>query len=162
MSSEIHSVEALFKLAGDTADLMVASSKSAIPPQSLHNQLDIPDRSFATRKDVALRRTECSKSRQSNPVELQAKTSASSAISPSHLSELPVKKKRGRPPKVRPPQVIEPATELTAVEPKPAVSAPEAVFAHRSQLPPKRIHFTSSQNPVPEATTDKTAGGTRR
>jgi hypothetical protein len=161
MSSEIHSVEALFKLAGDTADLMVASSsKSAIPSQSLHNQLDIPDRSFATRKDVALRRTECSKSRQSNPVELQAMTSASSEIPPSHLSALPVKKKRGRPPKVRPPQVIEPATELAAVEP--AESVPEAVFAHRSQLPPKRIHFTSSQNPVPEVTTDKTVGGTRR
>ena len=161
MSSEIHSVEALFKLAGDTADLMVSSSKSAILPQSLHNQLDIPDRVIATRRDIAVRRIEGSKPRQMDP-EPQAITTASSAIPPSHLSELPVKKKRGRPPKVRPPQGIEPASEFTAVEP--AVSAPEVVFAHRSQLPPKRIHFTSSsssQNAAPEAAADK-AGGIRR
>jgi hypothetical protein len=160
MSSKIHSVEALFKLAGDTADLMVSSSKSAILPQSLHNQLDIPDRVIATRRDIAVHRTEGSKPRQMDP-EPQAITTASSAIPPSHLSELPVKKKRGRPPKVRPPQGIEPASESTAVEP--AVSAPEVVFAHRSQLPPKRIHFTSSssQNAAPEAAADK-AGGIRR
>ena len=160
MSSEIHSVEALFKLAGDTADLMVSSSKSAILPQSLHNQLDIPDRGVATRRDIAVRRTEGSKPRQIDP-EPQAITTASSAIPPPNVSELPVKKKRGRPPKVRPPQGIEPASELTAVEP--AVSVPEVVFAHRSQLPgpPRRIHFTSSQNPAPEAAADK-AGGSRR
>jgi hypothetical protein len=132
------SVEALFKLAGDTADLMVASplpSRTGQVLQSLHNQLDIPEHAAV-------------RSAQS--------TSAA-------LNQLPIKKKRGRPPKVRPQENPEPicAASPVAALVSSASKAPEVEIAHRSQHgnPPKRINLIHHH--VPESSSDKNSGARR-
>ena len=133
---------ALFKLAGDTADLMVAQSS-----QNLHNQLDIPDRRIA-------RSSESLESRHA----VTGNPSAATALPTSHLTETPVKKKRGRPPKVRPQEVLQLSAETSPAS-APAKSVPEVVFAHRSEIPTKRINFIA--NPSSEATAEKNASARR-
>jgi hypothetical protein len=171
---------ALFKLAGDTADLMVSqSSHTGIASQNLHSQLDIPERGSARSIEAAPALRSHDKNRiriissvgqpQDSPAEqhstdpsrkaVTAESSSTTAMSPSHLSEPPVKKKRGRPPKVRPQE----RTQLAAASQPaaaPALPIPEVVFAHRSQLPSKRID--AIPNPALEAISDKASGTARR
>jgi hypothetical protein len=175
---------ALFKLAGDTADLMVAqSSRFDNASQNLHNQLDIPDRRIARSSESlpALRgykqnsRTHhhgsADQQRDSSPPgqdssdDIESRhavtqnPSATTALPTSHLAETPVKKKRGRPPKVRPQEVQQSAAETSPAAAKPAQSVPEVVFAHRSEIPTKRINFIANHGS--EAIAEKTASARR-
>ncbi len=172
---------ALFKLAGDTADLMVAqSSHTGNFPQNLHNQLDIPERDIArmSESEPNLRRYEKNGVRllssadqrfdrhggqgSTDSVEIhKASTKASAAavaVPTSHPPEAPVKKKRGRPPKIRPQEGIPPAGASQAAAPAP--SALEVAFAHRSQLPQKRINFIP--NSAHEGSAENKLSCTRR
>ncbi len=175
---------ALFKLAGDTADLMVAqSSRFGNASQNLHNQLDIPDRRIARSSESlpALRGYKQNSVRthhhgsadqqhdstppgqdSSDAVEsrhaVTGNPSAATALPTSHLTETPVKKKRGRPPKVRPQEVLQLSAETSPAS-APAKSVPEVVFAHRSEIPTKRINFIA--NPSSEATAEKNASARR-
>jgi hypothetical protein len=160
------SVEALFKLAGDTADLMLASpqpTRIAQVSQSLHNQLDIPERAGThsaqpVPASLSLEKSRASLSsnvgQSSTDPSIAAQSSSARAVS---LSETPVKKKRGRPPKVRHQENPEPTKPSVTL----ASTVPEVVIAHRSQhgLPTKRVNLILTMQP--EATTDKTSG-TRR
>jgi hypothetical protein len=169
------SVEALFKLAGDTADLMLTSPQTARiaqVSQSLHNQLDIPERVGTHIAQVAPNlhspeKSSAQKISSAAPIPAylgqsstdQAIAAQSSSATTASFSEIPIKKKRGRPPKVRPQEKIEPIKVSTAVTL--ATPAPEVVIAHRSQhgLPTKRINLIHSTQP--ETVTDKSSG-TRR
>jgi len=181
MASSEQSVEALFKLAGDTADLLVASSKSskmANVSESLHNQLDIPAKANAPAAVSApiARRTETPRVKIFSAVaatesygkggqvstDLDVKLHSSAGKS-SGLPAIPIKKKRGRPPKIRTQEGLVHSTMPPDVAPAPPVAsappAPEVAQAQKSHRSPRHM------NPIPvpalEVPAEKIASGRR-
>ncbi len=179
------SVEALFKLASDTADLLVASSKSsqiASAPESLHNQLDIPAKGSArvpASNSIASRSEKPRVKIVSTVATVQSHNSGGQASADldesctgpkldtfasgdsSGLAGMAIKKKRGRPPKIRT-QVGLVHSTVTPVAPAvaPVPPVPEVAHAHRSQRAPKYVNPIPV--PVPEAPAEKMAISARR